>query len=176
MRVYLVSAGDIPNPGWHEKVMYSTLGKSNNEQAAVSISAFHFLPFLRVAMSAQHILWAKSSWARAKINWKAEVGGVSTATAQLCVKLHSFLVVNKNSVFCFFFSQWLTAQTLHGKGTRINSQGKKNTEMEKWSSQCIFPIPLSSLTPVFDFSQPYINPLNICLSHLWNKLKWPQPG
>lgn len=160
--------------------MYYMLRKANNEQAAVSSYTFHFLPFLRVAMSAQHISWAKSSWNRAKINWLAETGEESTATAQLCVKPHSLLVVNKNSLafffYFFFFPQWLIAQTLHGKGTRINSQGKKNTEMEKWSSQCIFPIPLSSLTPVFDFSQPYINPLNICLSHLRNKLKWFQPG
>lgn len=71
-------------------------------------STFHLLPVLRVAMSAQHTLGAKCSWAGAEINWIAEIGEVSTATAQLCVKLHSLLVVNKNSgVFfvcvCVFF-------------------------------------------------------------------------
>ena len=38
------------------KLMYDMLGKANNEQAAVNFYIFHFLPFLRVAMSAQHIL------------------------------------------------------------------------------------------------------------------------
>lgn len=32
------------------------LGKANNEQTAVNFYTSHFLPFLRVAMSAQHIL------------------------------------------------------------------------------------------------------------------------
>lgn len=38
------------------RLMYYMLGKANNEQAAVNFHIFNFLPFLRVAMSAQHIL------------------------------------------------------------------------------------------------------------------------
>lgn len=103
-KAYAVAAGDIPNPStkmsctarWEGQIM------SSLQQG----STFHFLPFLRVAMSAQHILGAECSWAGAEINRIAEIGELSTATAQLCVKLHSLLVVNKNSGFlcvCIFF-------------------------------------------------------------------------
>jgi len=38
------------------KLMQYVLGKANNEQAAANFYIFHFLPFLRVAISTQHIL------------------------------------------------------------------------------------------------------------------------
>lgn len=44
--------------------------------------------------------------------------------------------------------------------------GKKKYRNGKMIIMVHFFHPLSSLTPVFDFSQTYVNLLNICLSHL----------